>query len=79
MGGFDQSFGDANPYVSLMTKWDPTRTELAGFTQLVVTLGGRSHGMVVEEGSFNDNLMVFGIGMPHMITLLQNYKIFVRD
>ena len=27
--------------------------------------------MMVEEGSFNDNLMVFG--MPRMITLLQNY------
>ena len=27
----------------LMTKWDPTRTELAGLTQLVVTLGGQSN------------------------------------
>ena len=33
--------------------------------------------MMVEEGNFNDNLMVFG--MPHMITLLQNYLIFVRE
>lgn len=37
LGGFDQS------YVNLMTKWDPTRTELAGLTQLVVTLGGQSN------------------------------------
>ena len=37
VGGFDQSC------VKLMTKWDPTRTELAGLTQLVVTLGERSN------------------------------------
>lgn len=37
VGDFDQS------YVNLMTKWDPTGTELAGLTQLVVTLGGRSN------------------------------------